>query len=283
MILKSSILHRPYSIERSYTRKLLTYNNANVKDVKDEVLPILKEMDQPSFSDDVERALNYIQGKCNQRGLALSLLLNNESLEIRDYVTRGIYRALRNFLNKGAKIEYAPNLAVDMFLNKGNEKLDEISRSWALTNSRLILSMPEKLIYDVSLVIQQGFREGQSMTSLINQIQSKANISRNRAKLIAADQIAKLNSNYVQYEQEQLGLPLYVWRTSDDERVRKPSHRNMNGKICTWLNPLVYKDDITDKIWKHRSSIDGTTYQVGQDIRCRCSAQIIVDTQNWSI
>jgi uncharacterized protein with gpF-like domain len=53
-----------------------------------------------------------------------------------------------------------------------------------------------------------------------------------------------------QQRMESLGLKLYVWSTSGDERVCKGCQL-MEGKLCRWESPLVYSDD-GGKTWKKR-------------------------------
>jgi SPP1 gp7 family putative phage head morphogenesis protein len=85
-----------------------------------------------------------------------------------------------------------------------------------------------------------------------------------RARLIAVDQVGKLNGALEQYRQEQLGLKRYRWRTSGDSRVRK-DHRALEGRIFTWKNP-----PIVDKRTGRRA-------HPKRDFRCRCWAEPLLD------
>lgn len=57
-----------------------------------------------------------------------------------------------------------------------------------------------------------------------------------RARLIARDQIGKLNGELTEKRQQALGITSYIWRTADDERVRD-SHREKEGEKFFWNSP----------------------------------------------
>jgi SPP1 gp7 family putative phage head morphogenesis protein len=78
-------------------------------------------------------------------------------------------------------------------------------------------------------------------------------ITENRAKLIARDQTAKMNSSFNQVRQTSVGIEKYQWQTAGDERVRE-SHAEKDGKVFSWDDP---PED---------------TGHPGEDIQCRCVA-----------
>jgi uncharacterized protein with gpF-like domain len=109
-------------------------------------------------------------------------------------------------------------------------------------------------------------------------------------KTIARNEVATINSQINQKRLQQLGLDLYIWRTSDDERVRgnpsgkypkaRPRHDTMDGKVCRWDDPTVYADSIADAKagkWKKRSGINGPEQHPGEPILCRCIAEPVVE------
>jgi len=98
---------------------------------------------------------------------------------------------------------------------------------------------------------------GKSVKAFVDDVQRVLKVSRNRAKVIARDQIAKANSSFSRIRQVEAGVTSYVWRTSQDERVR-PTHRSNNGKKIRWDQPPV------------------TTGHPGHDIMCRCTAEAVI-------
>jgi len=103
-----------------------------------------------------------------------------------------------------------------------------------------------------------GTNQGSKAVSMIQQIRQIGNVTVNRARLIARDQTAKLNSTLNQQRQQNLGVTQYIWRTSGDGRVRE-THKDNNGKVFNWDKPP--KD----------------TGHPGHDINCRCVAEPIIE------
>ena len=94
-------------------------------------------------------------------------------------------------------------------------------------------------------------------------IQKNFALTKNRAALIAADQVGKLNGKLEQFRQQQIGLKRYEWVTSRDGRVRH-DHKILNGKIFSWTKPPV----INQKT--------GVRGHPKQDFRCRCWAKPVL-------
>lgn len=278
-MIKAKVLYFPRSEEIKYRTSLLKLVYFIEKEVKRLVYPVLNNrykrqdsINYDGFIEDIELLLIEIKELSNSEVLVLIGGLSYRAKKIREFVTKGVINSLKGLLS----VKTEPVIGVDIFKSLGNESIDEIARSWAITNSRLIKSIPETMLNDISLIIQTGFREGTGIYDLKTQIQSKFGIAENRARLIARDQVAKLNSNYIRDEHSKLGITEYEWVTSDDERVRD-SHKVMNGKICQWDNDLTYKNTMTDNLIRHRSSIKGVEKQFGEDFQCRCTCRAIIE------
>ena len=124
-------------------------------------------------------------------------------------------------------------------------------------NVRLIRTIDSRFFAEIEEATFRAFREGQRWETLRNTIQKRYKIARNRATLIATDQIEKLNGQLNQIRQTSLGIEEYIWRTMRDSRVR-PLHRAREGKKFRWSKPPS----------------DG---HPGQPVRCRCFAEPILD------
>ncbi len=277
-MIKAKVLYSPRSEEIKYRTSLLKLVYFIEKEVKRLIYPVLNNyykredsLNSDGFIEDIEVLLLDIKERSNIEVLVLTGSLSYRAKKIKEFVTKGVINSLKGLLS----VKTEPLIGVDIFKSLGNESLDEIARSWVITNSRLIKSIPETMLNDVSLIIQTGFREGTGIYDLKTQIQTKFGIAENRAKLIARDQVAKLNSNYIRDEHGKLGITEYEWVTSDDERVRD-SHKVMNGKICQWDSDITYKNNVNDSLLRHRSSIKGVEKQFGEDFQCRCTCRAII-------
>jgi hypothetical protein len=104
-----------------------------------------------------------------------------------------------------------------------------------------------------------------------------------KANFIARDQIGKLNGEITQRRMESIGLTMYIWETSGDERVRGspdglteqirtavPSHYAMDGLLCRWDDSAVCSYD-GGKTWMDRPA-RAVRLHPGQDYQCRCTA-----------
>lgn len=151
---------------------------------------------------------------------------------------------------------------------------------WAHTNFDLIKSLSDQYIAKANDIVKKAVNEGVIYSEAMSRLQDMdTSITRKKAKLIARDQIGKLNGQLSQKRMEAAEIELYVWETVGDERVRGnpsgrfpkavPSHYAIDGKICRWDNAGVYRDEKGE--WVHRTALMPTSHP-GQEILCRCVA-----------
>lgn len=95
-------------------------------------------------------------------------------------------------------------------------------------------------------------------------IQRNFGITRNRARLIARDQVGKLNGKVTQYRQQSIGGKRYIWDGVDDGRERD-DHKRLNGKVFEWSKP-----PIVDRRTGRRG-------HPGEDYQCRCRARMVLE------
>jgi SPP1 gp7 family putative phage head morphogenesis protein len=142
--------------------------------------------------------------------------------------------------------------------------------TWAARNYELIHSDMQKYIAQVNDLTEKAVTSGLSVKELTKQIIALDDkITKGRANFIARDQIGKLNGEITQRRMEAVGLSMYIWETSGDERVR-PSHEAMDGGLCRWDDSTVYSQD-GGKTWISRPS-GAVMLHPGMDFQCRCSA-----------
>lgn len=125
--------------------------------------------------------------------------------------------------------------------------------AWEAENLGLITRMQTDRIDRIRGLVTRAVGAATRSTEIEAQVQSALGVGRGRAKLIARDQISKLNGNLTHIRQEASGVEEYEWSTSQDERVR-PTHRSKQGKRFRWDSP------------------PSDTGHPGADIQCRCVA-----------
>ena len=129
---------------------------------------------------------------------------------------------------------------------------DDMARA-VKENVDLIKSIQTDFINDIGEKVFSNLAGGGRHENLVSLIKARGNISKSRAKFIARDQTAKLNAALNESRHRSLGLDLYEWGGTGDERERE-SHLKLNGKLCKYSDPTVYSDD-GGKTWKKRKSI----------------------------
>lgn len=145
---------------------------------------------------------------------------------------------------------------------------EDMKNSWMEDNYTLITSNAKNYVSKINTLTEQAIVNGLSMNKLKEEIQkATTGLSEKHCKLLARDQIGKLNGQINQAQMEELGLDLYVWSTAFDDRVRD-SHSIMEGLLCRWDDANVCSYD-NGKTWQDRPS-GAVLLHPGQDIQCRC-------------
>ena len=130
------------------------------------------------------------------------------------------------------------------------------------------LNLSEEITEYVSRQNMEGRRGGDIMQDLIERFPGMA---KSRLQLIARTEVSKSQSALTQSRAQALGLNWYVWRTSDDARVRS-AHRHMEGVLVNWNNPPSPEMFSPDGEQAHYGY-----YHAGNTFNCRCYAEAIIN------
>lgn len=248
----------PASVEREYARISRQYICLFKKSIEEE-LPSLKEQimkERGTYRADgvndvmllLEKVLDRIQKNFTEKEQGYGLRRELESLA---NMTRKL--TIREW-KKAVDRTLGINLMEDYYL--GDFFQSELNR-WIDENVSLIRTIPADTLGDMRRVVKDGFLNGKSTTSIMKEIQHKYNAGKSHARLLARDQVGKLNASISEAQQRDAGIEEYIWDDCGDSRVRK-SHRALNGKRFRWDDPPV-ADEST-----------GRRCHPGQDYQCRC-------------
>ena len=160
---------------------------------------------------------------------------------------------------KTVRKTFGINLLDDYY---SGEYYREMLEKWVSANVDLIKSVPRESLESLKEKVYSDYMNGRSTTNIVKELQRQYGMDKRRARLIARDQTAKLNSNINQSQQRDAGVSKYEWSDSRDERVRK-SHKRLNGHVFSWDNPPE-----TDR---------GRRCHPGEDYQCRCCAIPVFD------
>jgi hypothetical protein len=164
-------------------------------------------------------------------------------------------------------------------LGTANSWWPAAKRLWVNENHRLIKSLAQEYVTKLNTTLLTGFQSGWTFEEMVDGIQKLSDsITGYRARLIARDQVGKLQYAITRSQFEEIGVDGYLWTSARDERVRGnprgiyrravPSHWEIDGKLCKLSDPTVYSED-GGRTWVPRTRLMPEVHP-GQAILCRC-------------
>jgi SPP1 gp7 family putative phage head morphogenesis protein len=136
-------------------------------------------------------------------------------------------------------------------------------------NARLITGIPRKVSEEITDYVSKRAIEGRRSEDIAEELHSiYPKMLKNKVDLIARTETSKTSSALTQSRSENLGLKWYVWRTSEDARVRK-SHDHMDGVLINWDNPPSPEQLVNIKSTLGR-------YHAGCAPNCRCYSEVVI-------
>lgn len=189
-------------------------------------------------------------------------------------ITFGLRKKLESLANMSRKLSIKEwkkavkaTLGIDLM---DDYYLDEFYREsltrWIDENVNLIKTIPQETLSDMHNIVLEGFKSGKTTTSIVKEIQHTYGVKRSSARLLARDQLSKLNGEIAKAQQQDAGVEEYIWSDSGDGRVRK-RHKQLNGKKFRWDDPPVI------------DTRTGRRGNPGDDYQCRCVALPVFDIE----
>ncbi len=253
--LKARTWKYPLALERQYTSSISSFLQKRWKAYAAIAVPMMVPR---------EDALEDLEPEPGTNGPAIGGIVN-------------IARTVDKFNKK--ELQAFKEIAIGKAFADDEPWVKNVIDSWSREQVTLITKASQDMLDTVARRISEGVKAGKSarqVTAMINA--DLPGISYRRARIIARDQTAKLNSALTQGRMADAGIETYIWSTSEDERVRGnptglypkalPSHYVMNGKVCRWDDPTVW---LENGEWVKRSG-DAPYFHPGMAIMCRCVA-----------
>ena len=129
-------------------------------------------------------------------------------------------------------------------------------------NIGLIKSVGEQYLDRVRLSVWQSVKGGYDVEGLIKRLREIDGMSERRAKIIANDQIGKINDSIENARALELGVTKAVWMHSSASKEPRPSHVKANG--------MEY--DLNKGAW-----IDSEFIFPRDKIGCKCGKRLIIE------
>lgn len=152
-------------------------------------------------------------------------------------------------------------------------------------NVNLIKSIPQHYFMRVETMILDGMRGGLVPTEIAKKIQEETGVTYRRAKLIARDQVAQLNSDLTRKRQQEAGIEYYQSLDAGDIRVSgNPNGKYPKAKISCWgiarqdigYGKGVYRVD-EGATWNGESGLHPGKHHP----LCRCVAKALIEGVNY--
>lgn len=281
---KLPAIRPPDSAEREYLRFLHKYANRYIELMRtglEEILPGLKEVsedEQPEVRQDSVRMDENIEARLRKLFDRVGKQMNEA---FTDATLRAQAKAMVGRVNRDGKKKVAKSVQAG-FRNKDqapdfssmfhDKKLSPYFDNIVDENVGLIRSIPNAKLDLFKNQLVSLLTRNATMRDIRKAIAANFKISKDRAALIARDQVGKLNGELNKYRQQQLGGERYIWRTSRDQRVRHPrpgklggDHKRLEGKTFTWNKPPIV------------DTRTGRRAHPGEDYQCRCYAEMVLE------
>lgn len=149
---------------------------------------------------------------------------------------------------------------------KRDPKMQKIVKAAVKENVSYIKSIPERYHRDLERITLNGLRSGSSIKETREKIEDLRDKAENNAKLIAQDQAGSIHGDITKTRHNNLDLEKFIWRDSDDSRVRK-DHKKFDGNTYTWEEGAGAEGELP-----------------GKPIRCRCNADLVPEEleEKWA-
>jgi len=256
----------PHGIEYSYRNDLLALSHKLKLSLKKHMAPIV-----PKMAAEVTNHLELPTGTMVRQDAwqddlrtAFERIVRDMGKPVDDTIKSMIkYGPMTNQYNKAEWTKLIRSqYGVDP-TKENPEAYKELMAQWSRNNALLIKDIPTKTMLQIQEKTIEALRVGQTVPDLTKDIYDimaeRTDVTDSRAKLIARDQVAKLNAQFTQERQQDAGIEGYVWRTVGDERVRD-THDAVDGQFFSWDNPP--------------GETDGN--HPGEDYQCRCWAEPVL-------
>jgi SPP1 gp7 family putative phage head morphogenesis protein len=207
--------------------------------------------------------------------LQKELLKIDKNIKLLHGNTRSIYeryflRTKRLYLNHQKKA--FEGLRENLTITYNNPSYDKLLKISVSENASLITKTTTDTMEKIKYELYNNLKTNNRDFNYQKFLRENTDYTKQRIKLIARDQTAKLNGDINRLSQQEAGIQYWMWDTLKDERVSvgKGGHKQLQGKIYRWDEPENFP--VIDS--------KGTKGIPSQRPNCRCYASPIVITND---
>lgn len=253
-------------------------------DVREHLIPSIKRlkpqyqtdsMITDAWTDDIRMIMEAMRAKWT------SVFFRNR---VRAAVTRPISMQEASTTSQWLK-QVNKSVGVDVSGMMKQAGINDYIQATIQDNVSLVTSVPDQYLKSIENAVWSGMKNGLSPTSIANDIQEATGVSYLRATNIAKDQILKVNSDVSRKRSEDLGIKLYKWSTSKDERVSgNPSGKYPNAKVKCYR--ISRQDNgYGEGVYSYKRGAEYAgekgLHPGHAHVNCRCSAIPLIEGVNY--
>lgn len=134
-----------------------------------------------------------------------------------------------------------------------------ISKSYGANVKKSANKFSDEEVQKLRKMVEQQIMTGRPRSELVDKIQSRLKIGKDRAKFIARQETSLFTAQYKQAQYAASEIDDYKWRTVGDGAVRH-DHKKLNNTLQKFSDPPVTNE------------ITGAKNNPGEDFNCRCVA-----------
>lgn len=243
-----------YRLLRAVLRKLRELTFAEMEGIKDALR---------HDSTDSEKTVEEILAAFRASGVKSDVMAE----------VRRVMNSVDSNAKKNLQQSFRNCIQVDVFVDDA-QLLSKVTDEWYSSQSKLVDSIVSNYTDKLGIIVSNAVQRGSLYKDVQNDVKGLYDVSDNRAKFIARNEIGNLNAVTTKTRQEEAGIYCYEWQTSSDERVRE-SHAEMHGDIYYWSGDNVGEINGM-KVYP------APKFHPGMDYNCRCVAIPIIDTEQWN-
>ena len=249
-------------IERKYQIELNKLGKQLISAVRSEVLAYIKPNQSEWVIDGIGDQLGVIFRRLNATftGTAVAGFAQLTASQMVERTGNSNKNRFDRVVNKATGVNLGEIVAA--------EGLEDFTALSINKNVSLIKSLPEQYLSQVETIVNNGLTSGARYSTIQKEIMGRVGSASSklagRIKTIARNEVQTINAQLTLRRSEALGIKRGIYRTSDDEKVRK-CHDELDG--------VEY--EIKKGAW---SKSCGKFIQPGiTDINCRCSYSPIIN------
>jgi SPP1 gp7 family putative phage head morphogenesis protein len=244
----------PARIEEDYARAI-----AAAADVRDDLEPLMRAL--PELLRGAAQALGRAdEGESARARQLLQRARARLEASLGDHTLEPTTRryAHRTLAHHQGQLQRQMRAKLGVDLQTADPGAAALVEAFVSENVALIRSLGTRTLDEVAALVTRAFGDGARAESVVDEIQARYGIAERHARLIARDQVGKLNGRIAAARHQELGIASFKWRSMKDQRVR-PRHVHLDGQV-----------------FRYPEGAPGEGIP-GHPIQCRCFQEPVVD------